>query len=101
MDKKKLIFALIVGIIIGLLVENKLIDTNQEITFYIPEVKNSAFENATIRNLLDMTISTNFKEDYLDKTGIFNLYREATGFNPKTSNNNCLLYTSPSPRDRG
>ena len=76
---------------IGLLVENKLIDTNQEITFYIPEVKNSAFENATIRNLLDMTISTNFKEEYLDKTGIFNLYREATGFNPKTSNNNIGL----------
>ena len=74
-----------------MLVENKLIDTNQEITFYIPEVKNSAFENATIRNLLDMTISTNFKEEYLDKTGIFNLYREATGFNPKTSNNNIGL----------
>ena len=76
---------------VGLLVENKLIDTNQEITFYIPEVKNSAFENATIRNLLDMTSSTNFKEEYLDKTGIFNLYREATGFNPKTSNNNIGL----------
>ena len=76
---------------VGLLVENKLINTNQEITFYIPEVKNSAFDNATIRNLLDMTISTNFKEEYLDKTGIFNLYREATGFNPKTSNNNIGL----------
>ena len=76
---------------IGLLVETKLIDTNQEITFYIPEVKNSAFDNATIRNLLDMTISTKFKEEYLDKTGIFNLYREATGFNPKTSNNNIGL----------
>ena len=76
---------------IGLLVETKLIDTNQEITFYIPEVKNSAFDNATIRNLLDMTISTKFKEEYLDKTGIFNLYREATGFNPKTSDNNIGL----------
>ena len=41
--------------------------------------------------ILDMTISTNFKEEYLDKTGIFNLYREATGFNPKTSNNNIGL----------
>ena len=76
---------------IGLLVEDKLIDTNHEVTFYIPEVKNSAFDNATIRNLLDMTIATDFKEEYLDKTGIFNLYREATGFNPKTSNNNIGL----------
>ena len=76
---------------IGLLEENKLIDSNQEIIFYIPEIRNSAFDNATIRNLLDMTISTKFKEEYLDKTGIFNLYREATGFNPKTSNNNIGL----------
>ena len=61
---------------VGLLVENKLIDTNQEITFYIPEVKNSAFDNATIRNLLDMTISTNFKEineKYLKKLGSYGL----------------------------
>ena len=61
---------------VGLLVENKLIDTNQEITFYIPEVKNSAFENATIRNLLDMTIllqilkkSILIKLEYLTYTG--------------------------------
>ena len=65
--------------------------TNQKITFYVPEVKNSAFDNATLRNLLDMTIATDFKEEYLDKTGIFNLYREATGFNPKISNNNIGL----------
>ena len=69
----------------GILIENKLIDENKEITFYIPEVKKSAYDNATIRNLLDMTIASDFKEEYLDKSGLFNLYREATGFNPKTT----------------
>ena len=51
-----------------MLLENKLIDANQKITFYVPEVKNSAFDNAIIRNLLDMTIATDFREEYLDKT---------------------------------
>ena len=69
----------------GLLIENDLIDENKEITFYIPDVRNSAYDNATVRNLLDMTVASNFKEEYLDKSGLFNLYREATGFNPKST----------------
>jgi len=69
----------------GLLIENDLIDENKEITFYIPDIRNSAYDNATVRNLLDMTVASNFKEEYLDKSGLFNLYREATGFNPKST----------------
>jgi len=85
-DKQHILFSVsksLTGLATGLLIENNLIDINKEITFYIPEVKNSAYDEATIKNLLDMTISTNFKEEYLDKSGLFNLYRQATGFNPK------------------
>ena len=84
-DKQHILFSVsksLTGLVTGLLIENNLIDINKEITFYIPEVKNSAYDEATIKNLLDMTISTNFKEEYLDKSGLFNLYRQATGFNP-------------------
>ena len=73
------------SLLAGILIKKNLIEPNKEITFYLPEVRESAYKNSTIRNLLDMTVSSNFKEDYLDKTGLFKLYREATGFNPQTS----------------
>ena len=73
------------SLLTGLLMKENLIIESKEIGFYIPEVKESAYKNATIRNLLDMTVASNFNEDYLDKTGLFNLYREATGFNPRNS----------------
>jgi len=75
------------SLLAGILINKNLIKPNKEITFYIPEVRESAYKNSTIRNLLDMTVSSNFKEDYLDKTGLFKLYREATGFNPHSSKN--------------
>ena len=85
-NKQHILFSVsksLTGLATGLLIENNLIDINKEITIYIPEVKNSAYDKATVKNLLDMTISTDFKEEYLDNFGLFNLYRQATGFNPK------------------
>ena len=85
-NKSHILFSIsksLTGLIAGVLIEKRLIDESKNITFYIPEVKNSAYDNATIRNLLDMTVSSNFQEEYLDKTGLFNLYRQATGFNPR------------------
>ena len=75
------------SLLAGLLIKKNFINPNKKITFYIPEVRESAYKNSTMRNLLDMTVSSNFKEDYLDKTGLFKLYREATGFNPHSSKN--------------
>ena len=85
-NKSHILFSIsksLTGLIAGVLIEKRLIDESKNITFYIPEVKNSAYDNATIRNLLDMTVSSNFHEEYLDKSGLFNLYRQATGFNPR------------------
>ena len=87
-NKQHILFSVsksITALVTALLIENKLIDENKNLTFYIPEIKNSAYEGGTIRNLLDMSISSDFKEEYLDNSGLFNLYREATGFNPRSS----------------
>ena len=89
-NKQHILFSVsksLTGLATGLLIENNLIDINKKITFYIPEVENSAYDEATVKHLLNMTISTNFKEEYLDKSGLFNLYRQATGFNPKSTDN--------------
>jgi len=85
-NKPHILFSIsksLTGLIAGVLIEKRLIDESKNITFYIPEIKNSAYDNASIRNLLDMTVSSNFQEEYLDKSGLFNLYRQATGFNPR------------------
>ena len=73
------------SLLTGMLIQDNFIKESKKISFYIPEIKESAYKNATIRNLLDMTVASDFSEDYLDRTGLFNLYREATGFNPRHS----------------
>ncbi|MGV8914671.1 MAG: serine hydrolase domain-containing protein [Kaistella sp.] len=42
----------------GTLVENKLV------TFYVPELKNSAYGDATVRQVMDMTTALKYSEDY-------------------------------------
>lgn len=41
-----------------------LIDTSKLVTTYIPELKESAFGDATVRQVMDMTTALQFSEDY-------------------------------------
>lgn len=72
----------------GVLVDRGQLDPDAPVTRYIPEVANSAYGDATVRHVLDMTVSVNFVEDYLDKTGDFARYRDSTGWIPITDPNN-------------
>lgn len=54
------------GTLGALFVTEGLIDPSQKVAHYIPELKNSAFGDATVRQVLDMTTSLNFSEDYSD-----------------------------------
>ena len=86
-NKPHIIFSIsksMTALLAGCLVKEKLLQINKNVSDYVPEVKNSAYSNATVRNLLDMNVASGFVEDYLDKTGLFNDYRIATGWN--TSN---------------
>lgn len=49
-----------------LLAEEGLIDTNKLVSGYIPELKGSAFGDATVRQVMDMTTALQFSEDYAD-----------------------------------
>ncbi len=72
----------------GVLVDRGLLDPDSPVTRYIPEVAKSAYGDCTVRHVLDMTVSVNFVEDYLDKTGDFARYRDSTGWIPITDPNN-------------
>lgn len=72
----------ITGSLAGLLVESGKLDPSAPVTHYLPEAKNSAYGDATVRHVLDMTVAVNFTENYLDLEGDFLRYRKASGWNP-------------------
>ena len=66
----------------GVLVEKGVLDPAAPVIRYVPEAKGSAYEDATLRHVLDMTVSIRFTEDYLDPEGDVARYRIAMGWNP-------------------
>lgn len=52
------------GTLGAVLVSEGVLDENKEAAYYVPELKGSAFGNATIRELLDMTTALDYDEDY-------------------------------------
>jgi hypothetical protein len=85
-SKPHIIFSVsksLTALLVGCLIEDGLIEENTLVSQIFPESKGGAFESATIRNLLDMSVSSNFTEDYLATSGIFTDYRQSTGWNPQ------------------
>lgn len=67
---------------LGLLFGSLGIDAQREATDFVPELANTAYKGATVRNLLDMRTGVAFAEDYLATSGPIVEYRKATGWNP-------------------
>lgn len=65
-----------------LVVENRLDDT-MEVSSIIPELKDSAFANASVRQVMDMTTALNFSEDYSDPSADIWVYSTAASPLPK------------------
>jgi CubicO group peptidase (beta-lactamase class C family) len=66
----------------GVLVEQGRLDPEAPVIRYVPEARNSAYGDCTVRHVLDMTVSIKFTEDYLDPAGDVARYRVAMGWNP-------------------
>ncbi len=66
----------------GIVADQGRLDPDGPITDCVPEVAGSAYGDATVRHLLDMTVGIRFVEDYEDLTGDFARYRMATGWMP-------------------
>jgi len=74
----KSLTALLAGILVG---QGRL-SLSEPIVTYVPETQGSAYADATVQQLLDMELSLEFEENYLDQNGAFNRYRRATGWTP-------------------
>ncbi|MEO8074041.1 MAG: serine hydrolase [Acidobacteriota bacterium] len=54
------------GTLASILVAEGKLDETKKVTFYVPELKNSAYADATVRQVMDMTTGLKYSEDYAD-----------------------------------
>lgn len=71
----------IAALIAGILEDQGLLKPDSTVAELVPEVRGSAYEDATARDLLDMRVSLDFDESYLSQ-GAYARYRRAMGWNP-------------------
>ncbi|AYD02610.1 serine hydrolase [Neorhizobium sp. NCHU2750] len=84
-NAKHLVFSIsksLTAILSGILEDRGLIDPEKPVLAYLPEAKGSAYEDCRYRDVLDMRVSLDFAETYLDRNGPFARYRRAMLWNP-------------------
>lgn len=67
----------VTAVVAGILAGDGLLDVDEAVTRYVPELKSSAYADARICDVLDMRVSLDFAETYLDPRGDFARYRRA------------------------
>ena len=56
----------VAGTLAAALIADGVLDANKLVTAYLPEMVGSAYENASLRQVLDMTAGVKYSEDYYD-----------------------------------
>jgi CubicO group peptidase (beta-lactamase class C family) len=75
----------ICGALGGILVDRGLINPDDRVIDYVPELAPSVYGSCTVRHLLDMAVGIAFSEDYEDPKGDVVRYRHAAGWDPLPS----------------
>ena len=74
----------ITGIVAGILLKKFGVHADTKISTIIDGTSGGAYADATIRNLLDMTVSLDFDESYASKEGVYARYRQAMLWMPRS-----------------
>jgi CubicO group peptidase (beta-lactamase class C family) len=59
------------------------LDVDAPVTAYVPELRGTGFEGATVQHLLDMRAGTRFNEDYDDPTSDVRVYEQVYLWRPR------------------
>ncbi|MGQ0547831.1 MAG: serine hydrolase domain-containing protein [Betaproteobacteria bacterium] len=70
------------GLLAGVLAHSGELGLGRAVTDYVPELKDTAYRGASVRQLLDMRAGVAFDEDYLATSGPMLAYRKSTGWDP-------------------
>ncbi len=70
------------GLVAEMLIAEGRLDENKLVTDYVPELEGSAYDGATMRNLLNMEIGIDFAEIYDDPSSTIYQFSYAAGFRP-------------------
>ncbi|CEJ10490.1 6-aminohexanoate-dimer hydrolase [bacterium YEK0313] len=75
-----------VGTLAAVLVAEGKLDPNAQVTRYVPELANTAYADATVRQVMDMTIGVRYSENYADPNAEVWAYARAGGMLPAGPN---------------
>lgn len=73
----------VVGIVVAALADRGTLDVGAPVTAYVPELAESGYAGATLRDVLDMRSGVRFSEEYLDPAAEVTLLDEAVGWAPR------------------
>jgi len=71
------------GLLAEILVAEGVLDETAKVSSIVPELKRSAFGDATVRQVMDMTTALDYSEDYSDPTADIWIYSKAANPLPK------------------
>lgn len=71
----------VLGLVAGTAVETGELDPAAPLTDYVPEVAETVYKGATVRDALDMRVGVKFEEDYFATSGPIIEYRYAANWN--------------------
>ena len=76
------------GMLTGVIVKHGLVNVDEKVINYLPKLKDSAFNETTVRQALDMTAAVKYDEDYNNPTTDFWQETSAVGWSPSLLNEN-------------
>jgi CubicO group peptidase (beta-lactamase class C family) len=74
----------IVGCVAGNLEAGGVLDTTQLVTDFVPELTDSGYADATVRDVLDMRSGVKFSEEYTDPEAEVRIIEQAMGWRPES-----------------
>jgi CubicO group peptidase (beta-lactamase class C family) len=76
----------IVGCVVANLEARSELDSARLVTDFVPDLNGTAYEGATVRDILDMRSGVKFSEDYTDRNAEVRVIEQAMGWRPMSHN---------------